>query len=289
MNNLKEKIQENFISYHKELLQCFSEFIDSISIEDEFNFSYLNFYLLFKNYKEKFYKKLMKESYNFWFYEDFFNKSSKGVFGQLGLDKNEINNLEIQSDREFSLRHKNWLLSIEYEYLDFVKDCNFNLIISDYDINKIKGKKYKNIAMAYDGIFNTLGWRNYLYRIFKNELLEFEIEIKDNDIYAFKKVGDYYFKILIEPNDILDVNKFLGSYGIFYFGLIFSIENESHSLYPPELSALLSESLFRKYSVEYKNASYEEAKIRVYANIKAYCKLINKLLPCIEKILITNN
>jgi len=33
MNNLKEKIQENFISYHKELLQCFSEYIAFISME----------------------------------------------------------------------------------------------------------------------------------------------------------------------------------------------------------------------------------------------------------------
>lgn len=289
MNNLNEKIQQRFNTYQSELFLCLINFIKSIELEDEFNFTYLDLYLLITKHEEKFHNNLKKQSYNYWFFDDFNNQPPKGVFGNWGLKNDEIQTLEKQSILEFTSMHEIWIKKMEHDYLNFFKTKKFSLMISEYDVKLVKGKKNREIALAYNGIFNTEGWLNFLSAIFKAELSDFELEVGHNMLCMYKNINDYKVEIRIEPNDIINVNELLKSYGVFYFGIVLSIEffqNKIYKLYPPELSALLSESFFKKYSIEFKNASYEESKMRVYANVKAYCNLIKLLLPNLENLLI---
>ncbi|MCX5467173.1 hypothetical protein [Acinetobacter nematophilus] len=292
MDSLKDKIQENFITYQNEIFKNLSIFIRSIELEHEFNFTYINLYLLLTQYEEDFYSHLKKVSHDYWFFDDFNNRPPDGILGDLGLKINELNDLEKESSLKFTSMYKVWLDRIGVGYSEFLHLNNFDLIKNEFDLKLIKGKKNKEIALAYSGIFNTQGWMFFLNAIFKSELQNFKAEFDDNEFYVFKVVGDYIIKIEINPDNILNINELLKNYGVFYFGIILTInllKDKSKKIYPPELSFLLTDSLFKKYSIKFKNASCEEAKIRVYANVKAYCQLINILLPTLEKLLTGNN
>lgn len=292
MDNLKDKIQENFITYQDEIFKNLSVFMKSIELENEFNFTYINLYLLLTQYEEKFYNHLKKVSHDYWFFDNFINIPPNGILGSLGLKINELNDLERESSIKFTSMYKVWLDRMGEGYSSFLHLNNFDLIKKDFDIKLIKGKRNREIALAHSGIFNTEGWVFFLNAIFQSELLDFKTEISGNEFYMFKIVGDYNIKIEIKPNNILDVNELLKNYGVFYFGILLTInflDNRKIKICPPELSSLLSESLFKKYRIEFKNASYEDAKVRVYANVKAYCQLIRILLPPLEKLLICKN
>ena len=107
---------------------------------------------------------------------------------------------------------------MEHDYLNFFKTKKFSLMISEYDVKLVKGKKNREIALAYNGIFNTDGWLNFLSAIFKAELSDFELEVGHNMLCMYKNINDYKVEIRIEPNDIINVNELLKSYGVFYFG-----------------------------------------------------------------------
>jgi len=61
--------------------------------------------------------------------------------------------------------------------------------------------------------------------------------------------------------------------GVFDFGFEFYIEYKENNIlikkFPKEISSPLSDLMYKNYKMAYKNA-----KIRVYANITAYCQLL---------------
>ena len=285
MNCLKSEIQKNFSVYIQRIQSDLSTFIDSIDIDDEFNFTYLDLFLLLKIPREKFYKFISNESHYFWYSEEICKKPTKGALSNLGLSENELTELKNKSETEFVSNFERWLLNINEEYHCFLDKFDFNLMSGDFEMKDIKGKGNKAIVLAYENkIFNVSGWKNFVINAFIDELIGFKVAYNRKNVFFFKKHKNYTFKIVLDPYDILDVNELLKSYGIFYFGLSFFVEDndEGSVFYPPEISSILSEFLIKSYSVDFKNATYENSKIRIYANIKSYCKLLKVLLPSLE-------
>lgn len=210
--------------------------------------------------------------------------------GGLGLNNNRGNDLSADSSKIFKNMQEIWLGEIHEHYKIFIQLNDFTLMVEDYDINKLKGKN-REIASAYNAIFNIDGWMKFLSKLFNEKLSDFTIVQNKNLLYVYKNVGRFNVKIEIKPNEILSLSNLLACFGVFNFEINFSIEyldDMQYMIYPPEFSSLLSEFMYTNYSIEFKSASYEESKIRIYANITAYCQLINILLPCLEGLLTSN-
>ncbi|MEB3792738.1 hypothetical protein [Acinetobacter sp. IK40] len=189
MNCLKSEIQKNFSVYIQRIQSDLSTFIDSIDIENEFNFTYLDLFLLLKIQPEKFYKFISNESYYFWYSEEMSKKPTKGALSNLGLSENELTELKNKSETEFVSNFEKWLLNINDEYRCFLDKFDFNLMSSDFEMKDIKGKGNKAIVLAYENkIFNVSGLRDFVINAFLDELIGFDVAYNRKNVFSLKRI-----------------------------------------------------------------------------------------------------
>lgn len=284
IEKLESLIKTDIAAYWESYIGNLDKFLSEISLDDEFNFTYIFLTILRNEFRTQYFSYLEFYTSKYWLNRnDEFNISGKYLY--LGLSEDELLKFDSLVNAAFEENIDKWIS--KYNFID---NYDFNLLV-DYDSSfKILSKFNKDMVGVLNGkVYNVKGWWEFIKYTVLGILDGFEAD--DSNFTFFKKYSCYIVVIKLEPSDLLNVNYLLKNMGRFNFGLTVYLEDVENKLikkFPTEISGVAHELMFKNYSMSFKNASHEEAKIRVYANTTAFCNLILVLLNGIEKLMVNS-
>lgn len=276
INKIEFFLENNFINYWEQFIVNLDNFVENLNLDDEFNFTYISLTILIKKFRNQYYDFLKFYTKNIWF-----NLNGEynidGKYKYLGLDDKDLLLCQELVDSAVKEKSELWESALQNKLKSEYNFCLFREYIFS---NDIRSKFNRDMISALDNqVYNVEEWWVFVKNIFLESMRDFKVDEKNYSFY--RNFNSLKLIVKINPLQIIDLNYLLRKSGVFDFGFEFYIEYMEHNVlikkFPKEISSPLSDLMYKNYKMAYKNASHEEAKVRVYANITAYCQLLNVL------------